>query len=206
MNGKILSAFITNLGKYTEGELVGKWVNFPITNGELQEVLQEIGIDGIRYEEIFFTDYESDIDGLSACLGEYESIRLLNYLATKIEESGCDTDELAAMIEYGEYTGSLEELLTLVDNTDCYLIYHDIQDDSDLGYHLIEEMGLLQEWRASGNPLANYIDYEAYGRDVRLEQSGVLTENGYYVALIDTPTEYTREDLQEIYSSCGIAA
>lgn len=201
MNGKILSAFITNLGKYTEGELVGKWVNFPITNKELQDVLQEIEIDGIRYEEIFFTDYESDIDGLSACLREYESIRLLNCLAMKLEESGCDTDELAALIEYGEYTGSIEELLTLVDNTDCYLIYHDIQDDSDLGYYLIEEMGLLQEWRASGNLLANYIDYEAYGRDVRLEQGGVLTENGYYVALIDTPVEYTKEDLQEIYSS-----
>ena len=110
------------------------------------------------------------------------------------------------MIEYGEYTGSIEELITLVDNTDCYLIYHDIQDDFDLGYHLIEEMGLLQDWKASGNPLANYIDYEAYGRDVRLEQGGVLTENGYYVALIDTPVEYTKEDLQEIYSSCGIAA
>lgn len=206
MNGKILSAFITNLGKYTEGELVGKWVNFPITNGELQEVLQEIGIDGIRYKEIFFTDYESDIDGLTACLGEYESITLLNCLAMKLEESGCDTDELAALIEYGEYTGSIEELLTLADNTDCYMVYRDIQNDFDLGYHLIEEMGLLQDWKASGNPLANYIDYEAYGRDVRLEQSGVLIENGYYVALIDTPTEYTREDLQEIYSSCGIAA
>lgn len=206
MNRTTLSAFITNLGKYTEGELVGKWVVFPITNEELQEVLQEIGINGIRYEEIFFTDYESDIDGLSACLGEYESIRLLNCLATKIEESDCDTEELAAMIEYGEYTGSIEELLTLVDNTDCYLVYRDIQDDSDLGHYLIEEMGLLQDWKASGNPLANYIDYEAYGRDVRLEQGGIFTENGYYVALIDTPVEYTKEDLQEIYSSCGIAA
>lgn len=205
MNGKILSAFITNLGKYTEGELVGKWVDFPITNEELQEVLQEIGIDGIRYEEIFFTDYESDITGLTACLGEYESIRLLNCLAMKLEESDCDTDELVAMIEYGEYTNIIEELITLLDNTDCYMVCHDIQNDFDLGYHLIEEMGLLQEWRASGNPLANYIDYEAYGRDVRLEQSGVLTENGYYVALIDTPTEYTREDFQELYSS-GLAA
>lgn len=205
MNGKILSAFITNLGKYTEGELVGKWVDFPITNEELQEVLQEIGIDGIRYEEIFFTDYESDITGLTACLGEYESIRLLNCLAMKLEESDCDTDELAAMIEYGEYTNIIEELITLLDNTDCYMACHDMQNDFDLGYHLIEEMGLLQEWRASGNPLANYIDYEAYGRDVRLEQSGVLTENGYYVALIDTPTEYTREDFQELYSS-GLAA
>lgn len=205
MNRKVLSAFITNLGKYVEGELVGKWVDFPITEMELKEVLQAIGIDGIRYEEIFFTDYESDIDGLTDCLGEHESITLLNCLAMKLEESDCDTEELAALIKYGEYTGSLEELITLVDNTDCYLIYRDIQDDSDLGYYLIEESGLLHEWRANGNPLANYIDYEAYGRDVRLEQGGMLTEGGYYVALVDTPVEHSHEDLQEIYSS-GLAA
>lgn len=205
MNGKILSAFITNLGKYTEGELIGKWVDFPITDEELKTVLQEIGIDGIRYEEIFVTDYESDIAGLTACLGEYESISLLNCLAMKLEESGCDTEELEAMIESGEYTGSIEELITLADNTDCYMVYRDIQDDSDLGYYFIEEMGLLQEWKASGNLLANYIDYEAYGRDVRLEQGGVFTEGGCYVALVDTPVEYTQEDLQELYRS-GLAA
>ena len=54
MNRRILSAFVTNLGKYTEGERVGKWVHFYPTDGELKTVLQEIGIDGIRYEEIFF--------------------------------------------------------------------------------------------------------------------------------------------------------
>lgn len=32
-------AFITNLGKYNEGYLVGEWVKFPITNEEMQEVL-----------------------------------------------------------------------------------------------------------------------------------------------------------------------
>lgn len=34
-------AFITNLGKYNEGYLVGEWVKFPITNEEMQEVLSE---------------------------------------------------------------------------------------------------------------------------------------------------------------------
>ena len=37
-------AFITNLGKYNEGELVGEWVKFPITNDEMQEVFKRIGI------------------------------------------------------------------------------------------------------------------------------------------------------------------
>lgn len=37
-------AFVTNLGKYNEGELVGEWVKFPITEEELQEVFERIGI------------------------------------------------------------------------------------------------------------------------------------------------------------------
>ena len=38
------AAFITNLGKYNEGELVGEWVKFPTTPEEMQEVFKRIGI------------------------------------------------------------------------------------------------------------------------------------------------------------------
>ena len=51
-------AFITNLGKYNEGELVGEWVKFPTTSEELQKVFERIGIGskddfGNPYEEWF---------------------------------------------------------------------------------------------------------------------------------------------------------
>ena len=42
-------AFVTNLGKYNEGCLVGEWVKFPVTNEEMQAVFRRIGI-GRRYE------------------------------------------------------------------------------------------------------------------------------------------------------------
>ena len=38
------ATFITNLGKYNEGELVGEWVKFPTTAEELKEVFKRIGI------------------------------------------------------------------------------------------------------------------------------------------------------------------
>ena len=38
------AAFITNLGKYNEGELVGEWVKFPTTAEELKAALDSIGI------------------------------------------------------------------------------------------------------------------------------------------------------------------
>ena len=39
-------AFVTNLGKYNEGCLVGEWVKFPVTNEEMQAVFRRIGIGG----------------------------------------------------------------------------------------------------------------------------------------------------------------
>ena len=33
-------AFVTNLGKYNEGELVGEWVKFPTTEEEMQKLVE----------------------------------------------------------------------------------------------------------------------------------------------------------------------
>ena len=35
-------AYITNLGKYNEGELVGEWVKFPTTSEDLQKVFEAL--------------------------------------------------------------------------------------------------------------------------------------------------------------------
>ena len=56
-------AYITNLGKYNEGELVGEWVKFPTTSEDLQKVFERIGIGskddfGNPYEEWFISDYD----------------------------------------------------------------------------------------------------------------------------------------------------
>ena len=49
------SAFITNLGKYNEGYLIGEWVKFPVTNEELQAVFQRIGIN--QYMDRFIDNF-----------------------------------------------------------------------------------------------------------------------------------------------------
>ena len=50
------AAFITNLGKYNEGSLVGEWVKFPTTAEELQKVFERIGIGS---KDDFGQPYES---------------------------------------------------------------------------------------------------------------------------------------------------
>ena len=38
------AAFITNLGKYNEGELIGEWVKFPTTAEEIKAAMDSIGM------------------------------------------------------------------------------------------------------------------------------------------------------------------
>lgn len=66
-------AFVTNLGKYNEGMLVGEWVKFPTTEEEMQNVFERIGIGkedefGQPYEEWFITDYDAQSTASRRCL------------------------------------------------------------------------------------------------------------------------------------------
>ena len=175
------AAFITNLGKYNEGELVGEWVKFPTTAEELKEVFKRIGIGqkddfGQPYEEWFITDYDCYVDGLYSKLGEYESLDELNYLASKLDEmSDSEYAQFQAGMEMGDHCGSLQEIINLTENLDCYEIYPDIEDYDDLGRYYIEELDAMQV----PEHLKNYIDYEAYGRDVAMDENGSFTDQGY---------------------------
>ena len=178
----VFDAFITNLGKYNEGELVGEWVGFPVTPEEMQEVFKRIGIGqtdefGQPYEEWFIADYDCPIPGLYDCLGEYAS---LDDLANKIEEMSVSEQEcFEAAVELGEYTDSVQDLINLTENLDCYELYSDIHSDSDLGYYYAEDSGIYDT--GAMGALSNYIDYEGFGRDIRFEEGGTFTDHGYIV-------------------------
>ena len=186
------AAFITNLGKYNEGELVGEWVKFPTTAEELKEVFKRIGIGqrddfGQPYEEWFITDYDCYVDGLYDKLGEYESLDELNYLASKLDEmSNSEYAQFQAGMEMGDHCGSLQEIINLTENLDCYEIYPNIEDYDDLGRYYIEELEVMQV----PEHLQNYIDYEAYGRDVAMDENGSFTDQGYVRDTGDRFCEY----------------
>ena len=186
------AAFITNLGKYNEGELVGEWVKFPTTAEELKEVFKRIGIGqkddfGQPYEEWFITDYDCYVDGLYSKLGEYENLDELNYLASKLDEmSESEYAQFQAGMEMGDHCGSLQEIINLTENLDCYEVYPHIEDYDDLGRYYIEELEVMQV----PEHLQNYIDYEAYGRDVAMDENGSFTDQGYVRDTGDRFCEY----------------
>ena len=167
---------MTNLGKYNEGQLAYARVTFPTDTETVQAALKKIGIDGIRYEEVFISDYDGDMPQLHKRLGEYENIDELNYLACVLSE--LSQDELAkfeAVMDSGEYTGSVKELINLAQNLDNYDFYPDIDSEEALGRMYIQELEAVQV----PEHLIDYIDYEAYGRDVRINEGGHFAPGGY---------------------------
>lgn len=165
--------FITNLGKYNEGELIGKWLDLPVTEDELTGTLEEIGINE-EYEEFFITDKESNYSAITDTIDEYSNIEELSELIETIENlDEHDSEKLCAILEYfGD--SSIDDYISSLDD---YNLMSDVHSDYDLGYYYIEESGCYN-LESMGN-LARYFDYEAFGRDIELEADGGFTSYGF---------------------------
>ncbi len=109
----MLDIYLTNLGKYNEGELVGEWVRLPMKSNEFAQVLERIGIDNSQYEEYFISDVDCDISGVYKTIGEYSNIKEINFLALRLKESDAsEVEKLEAMIDY-EGCSSLASIINL---------------------------------------------------------------------------------------------
>ena len=82
-----------------------------------------------------------------------------------------------AVLDLGENTGSIKELINLTENMDCFDYLSGVESDYDLGYYWIEQSGCYDTSRLG--VLSNYIDYESFGRDIRFDESGVFADHGY---------------------------
>lgn len=156
----MLRIYLTNLGKYNEGELVGQWLELPTTEEHIEEIKKEIGINE-HYEEWFITDYETDVDGFT--VGEYDNLEELNEQAEELDNLD-DSDKLAiqAMLEDGY---NFKEALEKVQDGD-YRIYCDCSSMTDVAYEVVEECCYLENVPEN---VARYFDYEAFGRDLGIE-------------------------------------
>ena len=209
----MLNVWIGNLGKYNEGELVGEWLNLPVSKQELDTFLREkVGLqltqaevdkaleeDGVCYEEYMINDYETD---LPIKISEYENLDNLNLLAT-IAENVNDMDAINAYVDsQGEMT--LEELANLMEQEDD-IAYFRFSNDSfsmsaeeKMGYEMAEATGLLETLQKL--QIEEFFDFEGYGSSWENGDITIL-DNGY-IDFGDSDIDlnrYTLEELKEQY-------
>lgn len=168
----VLRGALTNLGKYNEGGLDYVWVSFPCDEDAFQDSLEKIGIgedrgDGSVYEEWFFSDWDTDYSGLDLDgLGEYMSLDEVNEYAEALEgivDDGNEEEFRAAM----EYSGDFHDALNLVETGSVTKISYESMSnrmDEAIGAYYVDSRG----FDAISN-VEEYFDYEAYGRDIRIE-------------------------------------
>ena len=195
MEQPILSGYLSNLGKYTEGRPAGEWVSFPTTAEHLKEVFDRIGIDGKNYGELHITEYQSSIAGLAGKLTELESLDELNYLSELLKmQFDDDREKFVAAMAYGDHTRDLQDIINLAQNLDCYWLYPTVRSEEDYGYYLIDELDELE----LPEEAKKYFKYEEYGRDAVSKDKGQFTEQGYIYNNQNTFTEWYRGTENEI--------
>lgn len=188
----MLNVWIGNLGKYNEGELVGEWLELPVSKKELDTFLREkVGLqltqeevekalteDGVCYEEYMINDYETD---LPIKVSEYSNLNMLNLLAMASEKVN-NMEAVEAYIEY-QGTDDIEEIINVMLQEDNIPFYPYEENSENLSNE--EKYGMSKAiWNGLDEILEKYyvtdcFDYEKYGMDddVSLYENGYL-ENG----------------------------
>ena len=197
MDEPFLSGYLSNLGAYTEGRPAGEWVTFPTTAGHMKEVFDRIGIDVQNREAWHFTEFQSPIPHLAEKLGEHEHPDELNYLGKLLEmQFDGDREKFAAAIALGDHASSVEELINLAQNLDCYWIYPSVHNEEEYGHYLVDEL----EEPELPEEAKKYFMYEEYGRDAAINDGGLFTEQGYIYNNQNTFTRwYDGRDVPEEY-------
>lgn len=132
-----------------------------------EEVAERFGYEGQEIEVTI-----DSIEGLPTLNCEDLTLDLANSIAENIED--VDEDIVLSVIET---ESSDPSYLDSYDFDDCYL-YSEVATDRDLGEYLVEELGV----ELSKEKLLLYLDYEKFGRDVRLEEGGSFVDKGYFVS------------------------
>lgn len=174
-----------------------EWVAFPTTPDQVSRLLNRFG-----YGDLIITDYDISIFGVSNKLSEYENLDELNYLAHVLDDlDGYDECVYESALGICDNADDIQGLINLAFNLENYCLLGDVHDEEDLGMYWIEESGCYGDDDLS-DFAKRYFDYEAFGRDVAMEENGDFTDSGY---IYETDTSWyeeydgTREDIPEEY-------
>ncbi|MGT2896041.1 antirestriction protein ArdA [Streptococcus entericus] len=138
-----------------------KWFEFPESEQTIRHTLHID--DG---DEYLIADWEG-VNGIN----EYTPISSLNQLAEKMATIPSAYSSL--INDWLGHYGSIETFIEEFDYNDWTVA--EVSGDEDFGIYLVEELSAIN----IPEYLEPYFDYEAYGRDARLELSCIVSDSYY---------------------------
>lgn len=139
-----------------------KWFEFPESE---QTIRKSLSLSD--HDEYLIADWD-DFNGI---INEYTSISSLNRLAEKLQEIPNNYSSLINdwVIHYNSIDNFIEEF-----DINNWTVA-EVSRDEDFGAYLIEELSVIN----IPDNIQPYFDYEAYGRDARLELNCVISDQYY---------------------------
>ena len=198
-------AYIVNREEYDiANPYNGEWLYFPTDAETVKLALASIGLpENVSPDTYFFDDYTYKSGDNKPAFHKNASIDELNYLSVLLGGmSETERNTFDAVIEAKEHTANMASLINLAHNIECYNLVYDMYSWENVGAYIAEKQGF-----GVGviGDLADYIDYEAYGKDyaernrgyflgdVYLERVSTDFEIKYNGEVKDIPLEYRIE-------------
>lgn len=151
-----------------------QWLELPTTPQTLRELLQNISGDrqGWYLGEVDCHLYNA------AAVENCTDIDELNYLAAALEAlTDGEFGSYQAIVDTGRHCDTIQDFINLTENLDCYDIAPNIQDYEDLAQYVLHERDTYDY--STLRALEDYIDYEAFGRDVAVSEGGSIEDDCY---------------------------
>lgn len=152
----------------------------PCTDEELVRSANRLGTSFPYDLKVSIEDFTDHNNELTAKLIKKSDIYTLNTFARVVDRFDDDEkDKFMTVLSYIDSLfketgglGSLSAAAKIGSNLEAFNFYPNVMCDEELGMTLLEEHDVPED-------LWDYFDSERYGEDVRLEESGQFTENGY---------------------------
>ncbi len=194
------SILIDSRSRFETGKPGGVWLPMPTTTEQLHAAMESVGITADNPQDFFINGYSSTEDcpfDLPLSVIQSASMDELNYLGKLLEmQFDDDREKFIAAIEYGDHADSLQDIINLAQNLDCYWIYPSVHNEEEYGRYLVDEL----EEPELPEEAKKYFMYEEYGRDASINDDGMFTEKGYIYNNRNTFTEwYDGRDVPEEY-------
>ena len=164
----MMNLYVMNLGKYTEGKIVGDWITLPTSEEQLQTFLTEVVQLNERYEEYLISDVEKKMTGIE--IPEHASLVELNKFLQQVETLSEDEKIVLEVLMdndcyYSEHwMNALEKV-----KEGNWRLFMNCPEMSDVA----KEVFLENVTDSIPDFVLRHFDYESYGEELE-------TSNTYY--------------------------